>query len=207
MGNATDAAEKRVLIVDDSKFVRTTFNRILRSSFVVLEAVDGDAAWKTIQEDSSIVMVFSDLDRPKRDGCGLLRLIRGAKDERIRKLPVIVISGSLRIRSSLAPRMRRNRPQPSRFGLSRSENTMTIELSSWIVFQAASPSTASRTTKLDLRMRLNVVRTNFESSTMSTRFSAASVAFPIDSWRSPAHRQGRRLMVELSVGRPRERAS
>jgi len=94
MGNATDTAEKRVLIVDDSKFVRTTFNRILRSSFVVLEAVDGDAAWKTIQEDSSIVMVFSDLDMPKLDGYGLLRLVRGAKDERIRKLPVIVISGS-----------------------------------------------------------------------------------------------------------------
>ena len=94
MGNATDAAEKRVLIVDDSKFVRTTFNRILKTSFVVLEAVDGDAAWKILQEDSSIVMVFSDLDMPKLDGYGLLRLIRGAKDERIRKLPVIVISGS-----------------------------------------------------------------------------------------------------------------
>jgi diguanylate cyclase (GGDEF)-like protein len=94
MGNATDTAEKRVLIVDDSKFVRTTFSRILKSSFVVLEAVDGDAAWKTIQEDSSIVMVFSDLDMPKLDGFGLLRLIRGAKDERIRRLPVIVISGS-----------------------------------------------------------------------------------------------------------------
>lgn len=94
MGNVTDTAEKRVLIVDDSKFVRTTFNRILKSSFVVLEAVDGEAAWKTIQEDSSIVMVFSDLDMPKLDGFGLLRLVRGAKDERIRRLPVIVISGS-----------------------------------------------------------------------------------------------------------------
>ena len=94
MGNATDTAEKRVLIVDDSKFVRTTFNRILKTSFVVLEAVDGDAAWKILQEDSSIVMVFSDLDMPKLDGYGLLRLIRGAKEERIRKLPVIVISGS-----------------------------------------------------------------------------------------------------------------
>ena len=94
MANATDSAEKRVLIVDDSKFVRTTFNRILRSSFVVLEAPDGEAAWKTIQEDASIAMVFSDLDMPKLDGFGLLRLVRGAKDERVRKLPVIVISGS-----------------------------------------------------------------------------------------------------------------
>src|SRR5262245_42702240 len=31
---------------------------------------------------------------PKLDGYGLLRLIRGATDERIKKLPVIVISGS-----------------------------------------------------------------------------------------------------------------
>ena len=30
-------------------------------------------------------------------------------------------------------------------------------------------------------MRLNVVRTNFESSTISTRFSALSVAFAIGS--------------------------
>jgi diguanylate cyclase (GGDEF)-like protein len=94
MLNAADSAEKRVLIVDDSKFVRTTFNRILSASFTVVEAVDGDSAWKAIQSDPSIAMVFSDLDMPKLDGYGLLRLVRGATDERIKKLPVIVISGS-----------------------------------------------------------------------------------------------------------------
>src|SRR5262245_17539186 len=94
MGNAKDTAEKRVLIVDDSKFVRTTFNRILSSSFSVVEAVEGDAAWKTIQADASIVMVFTDLDMPKLDGYGLMRLVRGSTDERIKKLPMIVISGS-----------------------------------------------------------------------------------------------------------------
>lgn len=94
MTKATDIPEKRVLIVDDSKFVRTTFNRILSPSFAVREEADGDAAWQAIQSDASIVMVFSDLDMPKLDGFGLLRLIRGAKDERVRKLPVIVISGS-----------------------------------------------------------------------------------------------------------------
>jgi diguanylate cyclase (GGDEF)-like protein len=94
MTNAADIPEKRVLIVDDSKFVRTTFNRILSSSFAVREEVDGEAAWQAIQSDASIVMVFSDLDMPKLDGYGLLRRIRAAKDERVRKLPVIVISGS-----------------------------------------------------------------------------------------------------------------
>ena len=94
MTNATDNPQKRVLIVDDSKFVRTTFNRILSASFAVVEATDGDAAWQILQSDASIVMVFTDLDMPKLDGFGLLRLIRGAKGERLRKLPVIVISGS-----------------------------------------------------------------------------------------------------------------
>lgn len=94
MTNATDNPQKRVLIVDDSKFVRTTFNRILSTSFAVVEATDGDAAWEVLQSDSSIVMVFTDLDMPKLDGFGLLRLIRGAKGERLRKLPVVVISGS-----------------------------------------------------------------------------------------------------------------
>jgi diguanylate cyclase (GGDEF)-like protein len=94
MTKATDNPQKRVLIVDDSKFVRTTFSRILSASFAVVEANDGDAAWQTLQSDASIVMVFTDLDMPKLDGFGLLRLIRGAKDERVRKLPVVVISGS-----------------------------------------------------------------------------------------------------------------
>jgi two-component system, cell cycle response regulator len=94
MANATDIPEKRVLIVDDSKFVRTTFNRILSASFAVREEVDGEAAWQALQSDASIVMVFTDLDMPKLDGYGLVRRIRAAKDERVRKLPVIVISGS-----------------------------------------------------------------------------------------------------------------
>jgi diguanylate cyclase (GGDEF)-like protein len=94
MASAADTGDKRVLIVDDSKFVRTTFNRILSASFSVVEAVDGDAAWKAIQSDPAIAMVFSDLDMPKLDGYGLLRLVRGSSDERIKKLPVVVISGS-----------------------------------------------------------------------------------------------------------------
>jgi two-component system, cell cycle response regulator len=86
--------QKRVLIVDDSKFVRTTFNRILSASFWVREEADGQAGWEAIQGDSSIVMVFSDLDMPKLDGYGLLERIRSSGEARIRELPVVVVSGS-----------------------------------------------------------------------------------------------------------------
>jgi len=86
--------EKRVLIVDDSKFVRTTFNRILSSSFAVREVADGEAGWQAIETDPSIVMVVSDLDMPKMDGFGLLQKVRGAADRRIKELPIIIISGN-----------------------------------------------------------------------------------------------------------------
>ncbi|HEX6733770.1 MAG TPA: diguanylate cyclase response regulator, partial [Azonexus sp.] len=61
MPTSTDL-QKRVLVVDDSRFVRTTFAHILKTSFDVVEAADGEAAWVAIQADSSIVMVFTDLD-------------------------------------------------------------------------------------------------------------------------------------------------
>ena len=84
---------KRLLIVDDSKFVRTTFNRIVSASFDVREEADGEAAWLALQGDPSIGMVFTDLDMPKLDGFGLIARIRQSDDPHIAKLPVIVISG------------------------------------------------------------------------------------------------------------------
>lgn len=84
MTSATDL-QKRVLVVDDSRFVRTTFAHILG---------DGEAAWLAIQADSSIVMVFTDLDMPKLDGFGLLSRMRKSDDQRIKNLPVVVISGN-----------------------------------------------------------------------------------------------------------------
>jgi diguanylate cyclase (GGDEF)-like protein len=83
-----------VLIVDDSKFVRKTFSSILSASFAVREEADGEAAWQVIQDDPSIVMVFTDLDMPKLDGFALLGRIRNSQDVRIRELPVVVISGN-----------------------------------------------------------------------------------------------------------------
>ena len=83
-----------MLVVDDSRFVRTTFAHILKTSFDVAEAADGEAAWLAIQADPSIVMVFTDLDMPKLDGFGLLSRMRKSDDARIKALPVVVISGN-----------------------------------------------------------------------------------------------------------------
>ncbi len=92
--SAAGVTQRRVLVVDDSKFVRTTFRGILGSAFQVLEEADGEAAWKALSADPAIVMVFTDLDMPKLSGYELLSRIRGSKDAHLREMPVVVISGA-----------------------------------------------------------------------------------------------------------------
>jgi len=90
---ATTIPKQRVLLVDDSRIVRTTISRLIRKSFDVREEADGEAGWQAISTDPSIVVVFSDIQMPKLDGFGLLERIRTSQDARIKSVPVIVISG------------------------------------------------------------------------------------------------------------------
>ena len=85
--------KQRVLLVDDSKIVRTTISRLIRKTFDVREEANGEAGWQAIATDPSIVVVFSDLLMPELDGFGLLERIRKSEHGRIRSMPVIVISG------------------------------------------------------------------------------------------------------------------
>jgi two-component system, cell cycle response regulator len=94
VSRSTDLRERCVLVVDDSKFVRTTFASILRPSFTVREEADGEAGWAAIEKDPSIVLVLTDLDMPKLTGFALIGRIRNSSDARIRELPVVVISGN-----------------------------------------------------------------------------------------------------------------
>jgi len=85
--------KQRVLLVDDSRIVRTTIARLIRKTFDVREEADGEAGWQAISSDPSIVVVFSDIQMPKLDGFGLLERMRTSQDQRIKAMPVIVISG------------------------------------------------------------------------------------------------------------------
>ena len=89
----TTIPKQRVLIVDDSRIVRTTIGRLIRKSFDVREEADGEAGWQAISTDPSIVVVFSDIQMPKLDGFQLLERMRTSTDARIKTMPVIVISG------------------------------------------------------------------------------------------------------------------
>jgi len=93
MAAGGDLPQRTVLLVDDSRFVRATFKRILEANFAVREEADGEAGWMAIESDKSIVMVFTDLSMPKLDGFALLGRIRGSGEARVKQMPVVVISG------------------------------------------------------------------------------------------------------------------
>jgi diguanylate cyclase (GGDEF)-like protein len=84
----------RILIADDSRIVRATIAQHIRDRFDVREVVDGEAAWQAILLDSTIRVVITDLTMPKVDGFELLARVRASRLQRIRELPMIVISGA-----------------------------------------------------------------------------------------------------------------
>ncbi|WP_255990174.1 diguanylate cyclase domain-containing protein [Chitinolyticbacter albus] len=87
------AGRPRILIVDDSRIVRATVRKHLGDQFDVIEEGDGEAGWRTVLADESIQLLLSDLTMPELDGIGLLTRIRASGDERLRRLPIIIISG------------------------------------------------------------------------------------------------------------------
>lgn len=88
----TKAAAPRVLFVDDSRLIRFAARRFLRDQFDVVLAEDGGQAWNILQQDNSIQFVVTDLMMPEVDGLELIRRIRQAPQERIRALPILVVT-------------------------------------------------------------------------------------------------------------------
>jgi diguanylate cyclase (GGDEF)-like protein len=84
----------RVLIIDDSRLIRTAASRMFGDGFEVLLAVDGADGWNIIQRDADIQVVFTDLVMPVMGGFELLKLIRTSNRPLISQLPVIVATGA-----------------------------------------------------------------------------------------------------------------
>src|SRR3989344_5207418 len=82
----------RVLVVDDSRVIRKAVGKILGSEFDMVEAEDGEAGWQQLVQDEHIELVVADVEMPRLDGYALICRIRAADPERVRSVPVIVIT-------------------------------------------------------------------------------------------------------------------
>ncbi len=86
------AKSKKILVVEDDVTMREIVVQKLKSSgFAVVEAEDGKKGVKTaLKEKPDLVLL--DLMLPEMDGFGVLSELRGNSDEKISKIPVIILS-------------------------------------------------------------------------------------------------------------------
>jgi CheY-like chemotaxis protein len=83
-------APRTVLLVEDHVDSRAMYAEFLRLDFHVVEAGDGLAALELIEQARPDVVV-TDLALPRMDGFELIARIR--RDDRLRNVPVIALSG------------------------------------------------------------------------------------------------------------------
>jgi len=87
---ASEAARKRVLVVDDSLTVRELQRKLLLNrGYEVAVAVDGMDGWNALRAEDFDLLI-TDIDMPRMDGIELVTLLR--KDARLQSLPVMVVS-------------------------------------------------------------------------------------------------------------------
>ena len=99
----TDAAKKRVLIIDDAALVRAYYRAALEAEgFVVEEALNGlEGLEKLLLQPFDLAVV--DINMPRMDGITFLRALR-SKDVKVAGLPVLVTSTEARPQDIAAAR-------------------------------------------------------------------------------------------------------
>lgn len=85
---------ERLLIVDDDEFMRLiTLETLRQAGYQAESAVDGEEAWSILdQRPSDFSLILLDKQMPRLDGIGLLKRIK--TDERIKDIPVVMLTGS-----------------------------------------------------------------------------------------------------------------
>jgi CheY-like chemotaxis protein len=85
----------RVLIVDDCDGTREVVAQILGQEFETVLADNGASAWERIEADPAIAGLITDIEMPGLNGYELIGRIRQSREQRIRSIPVIAITGSV----------------------------------------------------------------------------------------------------------------
>ena len=89
---STISARSKILIVDDSATIRATLTRAVEQEFPCLDATTGEEAWRLIESNDNIKLVITDLNMPELDGFGLVKRMRDSNVDRIKAMPVIMLT-------------------------------------------------------------------------------------------------------------------
>ncbi len=81
----------KILIVDDSSFVRQHVRRVLEEAqFDVIEAADGDQALEVLAANGDVALVICDVNMPRRSGLEVLDVL--SQETGAPKVPVVMLT-------------------------------------------------------------------------------------------------------------------
>jgi two-component system, cell cycle response regulator len=92
VGLPDQAALPCLLLVEDSQTTTALITKYLSGNYKVLHDRDGEDAWTRLEADRQIGLVITDINMPRLNGHQLLVRIRKTGNDRIRSLPVIVMT-------------------------------------------------------------------------------------------------------------------
>lgn len=84
-------AQRRILVADPSRVVRSTLAKHLKEDFNVREESDGESAWQTLVLDASIVAVVCGPHLTRADGFELLERLRANRLHRLSDMPFLLL--------------------------------------------------------------------------------------------------------------------
>lgn len=84
-----------IMIVDDEIFIRRLALRLLGdlNYHNIIEAHDGDDALYKLIDAGGVDLILLDLKMPKLDGFGFLERLRTSPNEKLKNIPVIIMTG------------------------------------------------------------------------------------------------------------------
>jgi CheY-like chemotaxis protein len=94
---ASDAAPRRILLVDDNRELRHVFRRMLVAAGYLVDEASNGAEARGLLASHAFDLVLSDVQMPDADGIELLKLAHEADPD----LPVILVSGKPDLESAL----------------------------------------------------------------------------------------------------------
>jgi two-component system chemotaxis sensor kinase CheA len=92
VGTSQAQSACQLILAEDSDFFRSQVKRYLESDgFAVIDAEDGEVAWKLLQEHGDAIQaVVTDVEMPNLTGLGLAARIR--QDQRFANLPILALT-------------------------------------------------------------------------------------------------------------------
>ena len=89
-------SSNKILIAEDDKVSMTLLAKTVeKHGFTTIQCSDGQRAWDTLQDNTDIDLLITDMKMPNLDGEGLIKLINA--DPRFKDLPIIIVSGVVKL--------------------------------------------------------------------------------------------------------------